>query len=80
MAILKFLPTMRYKVFTVMYHSNDLPSPSTAPIHSGRLLLRSLGMIVIPVTSPRSIWELMTVHMERERSLVTRQSNENVLY
>ena len=66
-----------------------LPSTYTVSLVFGRLLLRSLGTIgfrdvtetngwqFIPVTSPRSTWKLMTMHMERERGLVTRQVAAN---
>ena len=52
-----------------------MTSSRKASLVSGRLLLGSLGTFGFhyPVTPPKSIWELMTVHTEGEKGLVTRQ-------
>ena len=74
-----------FNVYVYLARLFLMPSSSTASLVSGRLLLRSLGTIdfrdvaetigreIVPVTSPRSVWLLMTAHTERERGLVTMQ-------
>ena len=65
-----------YSPLLIFIHQH-LPGSCTASLAPGLLLPRRLGAIgfrdvtngLVPVMSPRSIWELMTVHTERSRVL-----------